>query len=82
MNIQKFERMKESLELAKQEADRAQGKYDQLMEQLQENLQVKTLKGATNLLKKLKREERIAERKLEEAITKFEEEYGDRLCAF
>ncbi len=79
MNLQKFEKLKEDHEAAKQEADRAQGRIDGLMDELKKSFKCESLKEAKQLLVRLQREEWAAEKALEEAVEKFNEEYGDKL---
>lgn len=74
-----FDQLKSRLEQAQSKADKAEGRYEQLMEELQQKYGCKTLKEAKKLLSRLQKEESAAEEALQDSIAKFEEEFGDYL---
>lgn len=73
MKLEQYEKLKRKLEQKKTDADKAAGKAEQLMDELRKKYHVTTIKGARKLLAHLQRTEKTAEKKLEQAITKYEE---------
>lgn len=73
----KFKRLKDKAKKAAQEADRAEGALEQEWKKLQDNYEVDSLEDAEGLLEELAKEEQQAEKKYEESLEAFEEEWGE-----
>lgn len=73
----KFKRLKDKAKKAAQEADRAEGALEQEWKKLQDTYEVDSLEDAEGLLEELAKEEQQAEKKYEESLEAFEEEWGE-----
>lgn len=78
-DLKQFAELKSKVEQAQQRMDRAQGSLDQLMKQLKEDFDCKTIEEATAKLKKLKKEESSIEEEFTEAMEKFNEKWQEKL---
>ena len=67
--------LKESIEDAKQEVNRLEGRQDGLIQQLQKDWKCKSLKEAKKKLEELKAEIQEVEEKIETGVAKLEEKY-------
>ena len=67
--------LKESIEDAKQEVNRLEGRQEGLMQQLEKDWKCKTLKGAKKKLEELKAEIQEVEEKIQTGVAKLEEKY-------
>lgn len=72
---QKYRQLKQEMETAKSEADRAQGQLDQLMTRLKEDFGCATLKEAKAKLEELEKEKATAEKAFEKALRAYEMEW-------
>lgn len=72
---EKYLKLKRAAEEARTAADQAKGAHTQLMKQLKDNFDCDTLEDARDLLRKLEREEKAAEKELAGAMKKYEEDW-------
>ena len=63
----------------RQDRDRAQGRLDEAGERMKSEFDVKTLKGANALLKKLEDEEEAAGEEFDTALESFKDKWADEL---
>lgn len=74
-----YQKLKQKAESLERQKERSQGKIDQLLQQLQEEFDCKTLDGAKKSLFKLEKEEAQKEKEASKALEAFESKWGDRL---
>lgn len=79
MNLEKYQKLLKKAEELRSQADRADGKLQQLKEQLKKEFGCNTIKEARTKFKKLDAEYKQATKAADEAMEKFEQEFGDRL---
>jgi len=80
-DLEKLTRLKKKAEAAQREADKAQGALDQILYQLLDEFECKSLKAAKKLLTEIQGKEQEAQETFQEALTEFEEEWGEALDA-
>ena len=79
MDLRTFNRLKQEVEGARSEAERAKGARDSVTNDLKDRYKVKDTKEAYTLLKKLREEEADASEELKKRQTDFEEKWDDKL---
>ena len=79
--IRDIERLKRQVEDLKSEIAQAKGARSEALRNLEEEFGVKDIPEARNLLKKLTKKEEESKGEFEEALTKFQSVYGERLNA-
>ena len=79
ISIDEYRRLKKRADLLKDEASRAEGALNQLMQKLQEIYDCESLEEAKQLLTKKTKELNEAEQKYEQELAKFKEKWGDQL---
>lgn len=72
---EQYRKLKQSVETAKAEADRAQGALDQLMHRLEEEFECKTLKEAKTKLKQIQAEKKEAEDAFEKEMKNYQKKW-------
>lgn len=77
--IEKFKRYKAKAEDLRREADRADGAYVSLMNELDKAWDCTTIEEAEELLAKYEAKTSKAEKRFTKALTEFEEEWGEYL---
>lgn len=78
-DLKRYNELKEKVEDAQKKADRAQGNLDQIMRQLKSDFDCDDLEEAKEVLGKLEKELEETESEFDEAISGFEEKWGDKL---
>lgn len=76
-NLQKYTELKEKVDKAKRERDRAAGALEQAEKQLKEQFDCNSLEEAEELLEAKQKDEARAEKKFEKAMTEFEEKWDE-----
>ena len=79
MDLNRYQRLLKEVETLRSQADRADGKLQQLKQQLKEEFGVDTIKQAKAKFKELDAEYEKAKAEFEEATEQFEKEFGDKL---
>lgn len=79
MNVEKWQEIKTETERLQQRKSEAAGAYKMLLEQLASEFGCETEEAGEALLEQLEKEEALIETKLERALKRFEEQYGDKL---
>jgi hypothetical protein len=69
--------LKQRVETAQQEADKAEGALGEVMKQLQREFDCRTLADAKRKLKQLRRKEEASEKEFEDALEKFEDTWDE-----
>lgn len=75
--LKKYMDLKRRVEKAQQEADKAQGAFDQVMKELKKDFECSTLEEAKKKLVSLQKQEKKAKEAFEEAVEEFEEKWVD-----
>jgi len=75
MDEAKYKRLKQDVENAKAEAERAKGARDQLVSQITKEFKVGSIEKARDLLKDLKEELDDAEKAFEKALKEYERKW-------
>lgn len=81
MTLEEYQSLKREADSLQRQAERSQGKLDQLLETLQKEYGCKTLEEAKKLLTKLEKEEKVKEREADAARTEFETKWSGKLCS-
>ena len=79
MNIERFEQLKTKIDEIRRKHDRAEGALSNLMVRLESEHGCKTVKDAKIKLEQLKVKVRKAEKKYDDSLAAFEEEWSDQL---
>ncbi len=79
ISVEKYNRLKTTVDRLQREHDRAEGALAQQMERLESDFGCKTLKAAEAKAKKLEAEAAGAEREYGEALSEFEEKWSNVL---
>lgn len=77
--IRQYEQLKSEVDRLQNEQARAEGALGNIMERLDSEYGVKTLKAAKQLRDKLAKEVDLAKSELEEALADFQRDWGDKL---
>ena len=78
-NLEKYTSLQKQLDRITEEINKREGALMRINDELESEFGVKTMKAATTLLKKMKKENETEERLLEGLRSKFEERWGDVL---
>lgn len=78
--VKTFQRLKQTVDRLKTEADKAEGALEQLMVKLKKEYDCDSLGEAKKILAKLKQQEYQADLKFQAALIKFEKEYKQCLA--
>lgn len=79
IDLKKFTKIKQAVEDARSERDRARGALDELMKRLKKERGLETLKQAKRLLRKKREERDYAEALFNEALKQFETDHPEVL---
>ena len=79
MSVDQIMKWKRKVEEIREKKARTQGTLETLRERLKADFGADSEKEGRKLLKKFEKEAEAAETEAEEALAKFEEEYGERL---
>lgn len=77
MNKHDYEKLKNKVERAKQDASKAEGALEQMMKNLESEFGCKDLNDAKELLAKLQKKEAKAKKKYEQALADFNEKWEE-----
>ena len=77
MNKHDYEKLKNKVERAKQDASKAEGALEQMMKRLEVDFGCKDLNDAKELLAKLQKKEAKAKKKYEQALADFNEKWEE-----
>lgn len=75
LDEQGFRKLKQEVEQARSDADRAQGTLDGLMAQLKEEFECETVEAAQQKLKKLQKKATDAETEFDEALAAYQKKW-------
>ena len=75
--LDKYIRLKESVESAQQEADQAEGAEKEVMKQIKDEFNCRTLGDAQRELKRMRKQEVASKAKFDNAFEQFEEDWPD-----
>ena len=75
----KFINLQTKVTKAQEEASKATGALDQIMQRLKDEFDCSTIEEAKNLLKKLEKKSEKEEKEFETALEKFENEWKEQL---
>ena len=78
-NLEKYTSLQKQLDRITEEINKREGALMRINDELESEFGVKTMKAATTLLKKMKKENETEEKLLEGLRSKFEERWGDVL---
>lgn len=79
MDIRRFETIKGRIEQLQREQTKAEGVLDQLMSEMETKYGCKTIRHAEKLLLKMTEEADDADKQYQEALSKFEKDWGHLL---
>ena len=79
MELDQYQKMKKQMERLRSEAERAKGKEEQLLKQLQDQFGCRTIKEAKDKLVELECEKGKAEKAFDRKLKLFREEWGEKL---
>jgi hypothetical protein len=79
MNVSRYEELKSEVDRLQRDIDRTEGVHQERLNQLKSEYGCDTLEEAKALLEKKQIKAKQAERKYEDALNRFEEEWGDVL---
>ncbi len=77
--VKKYLKLKSDVETGEKIADKAEGALEQVMKRFKVEFNCSTLKEAIEKSKRIRKQERMAERKFEEAMEEFEKDWSDEL---
>jgi len=77
--LEKFNQLKQTVEDARQNADRAAGALEQITKTLQKDFDCKTINIANKKLKQLQKQEITAKEDFEKAMKEYEKKWKERL---
>ena len=75
MELKRYQQLKKQVAETNEEANRAEGALDQIMQQLKSEFNCTTIQQAETELKKLQQKQKQAEQKYKTELEKFEEQY-------
>lgn len=76
-NLDKYLKLKEKVESARQEADQAEGAHKEVMKQIKDEFGCSTLNDAKRTLKQKRKQEADSKAKFDTAFEQFEEDWPD-----
>ena len=79
IDLKKYQQLKDKVDQAQRQADKAAGALDQLMQQLKKEFDCDSLEEAEKLKTKLQKEEVKKEKEFTDALEEFERQWGDKL---
>lgn len=78
-NLDKFVRLKKKVEEKQQEADKAEGAFNQILKQLKTEFGCSCLEEAEGKLRRLEKQEKTDKKEFDNATNTFEETWKDGL---
>lgn len=80
-DVKDVERIKQRVEALKSKIQRSQGAKEEALRQLKEEFEVDNLEDAKTLLEDLEKRERVAQKKFDKSLQKFEDDWQERIEA-